>query len=277
MNYVESLEVLQKEMCNVKWGDSYSGPPDINRAALQEMVPRRQTRWEGPLWTFDKVVPQIGEWVTEPNTDGPLIGMTYRKGPYYKKTLDSIKPYWDKLLVIDKSGEKVIPRGNYGLLRTNVPLSFAESQNWLMMYCNSLNIQHYISCHSDIVVTKLDVLERLVGVATQAHVGVVTTSNDIFALYNLPLLNNKVGYFDEQFPWYYTDTDLFLRMSIRRVPAVELSHHGILHEVNGTTKAMSREERIISKAETDKARVDYIKKWGGNHWDERYMVPYNQR
>lgn len=263
----------------VKWG-GYIGGHDYCHievtCAVREFIPLQLIQDRPPRsWLAKKMVPYLGHWVKEPTwNDDFIIFLPYMGGDLYKAALESLRPWWGQLCVIDQSPAHSFPKGPYSLLRARKKLTFTQLQNWMMLLCRKKNVNFMGFAHDDIEFVGRPV-DKLLEVAKSTDCGVVLSEYDSLSVWDLYTLE-KVGYYDETFPFYYGDLDLFQRIHLHNIHYCSILNHGVTHHFNSALKISSEEDKERILGETDRAREEYIKKWGGNDKQERWRYPYDR-
>jgi hypothetical protein len=158
-----------------------------------------------------------------------IVGIPYRNRiDLLKDAINSIKCYWDNLVLIDNSGcQELSTQGfekDFLIIEPIVPLTFTQSQNAFIRIANEKACDFYMYMHNDAVAENgtpekmLDFIQQLF--ETKRNWGAVFTDAvagfqpDLLAAYNMEAVNN-VGQYDTVFPDYFTDCDYYRRMIIK--------------------------------------------------------------
>lgn len=280
IRYKDACKQMREIYASLKDGNIYSGTGYKNlaiRTAIHEYFPRRLVTSHQDNWFFTNEVTDIGPFVKEPKNQDALIMFAHVVGDYYVDGLKSMEAYHHKMLVVDQTEGHIIPEGDYALLRPTMKLSLFELQNWVTMYCRKHGIKYQGYCHSDLIAHYSDVWNRMECIANNTDCSVVLTKYDTLALYNLDKLKD-VGFFDEQFEFYYGDIDWFNRMKYHDVHYCELTDNGIEHKVSQTIANSSPERQAQWHAGIAEGIKRYVAKWGGTghiaNRDESVVRPY---
>jgi len=104
-------------------------------------------------------------------------------------------------------------------------------------------------------------------------------SLNIFSLFVFPdILVNTIGLFDESISpnyAYFEDNDYLYRMRLANIgldvsPFVDVGHYH-----SATLKHMNVAQTNEHHKKFQLARENYVRKWGGQPWEEKYTTPFN--
>ena len=85
-----------------------------------------------------------------------IVGIPYcNRIDFLQDAINSIKCYWDNLVIIDNSGSQELARHNFGqdflIIEPIVPLTFAQSQNAFINIAKEKACDFYMYMHTDAV------------------------------------------------------------------------------------------------------------------------------
>jgi GT2 family glycosyltransferase len=196
----------------------------------------------------------------------------------------TIKP--DFYYILDNGGQirdqkvkappDVIPRRNCYVMYPPENLGVAASWNWFLANVPAIRIV----CNDDLTFFE-DTIETLVAGLDDDHVcyPAGNPSTNSFSCYVLPdKIRDAIGGFDEEISpgyAYYEDNDYHLRMlkvgyDLKGIPDSRLGHVG-----SATLKAYTPEEMEAHHRKFFRAKINYVRKWGGEPGHELYDTPYN--
>lgn len=193
------------------------------------------------------------------------------------KAYESAKGQGAEIGIIDNSPKSEIARiGRSWTITPKTPLTFSETQNYMLSMATKGMSPFYLFMHSDAEAGPLTV-HRLIEMAINLTKdgrkwGAIWTAYDALAVFNTPAFN-AVGGWDEQFTWYASDQDMYRRL---RLAGYELIDSGlpVQHEPSQTLKADSNIAQKVAEGFAERVRL-YVEKWGGEAGQERYLMPYN--
>lgn len=172
-----------------------------------------------------------------------------------------------------------IPGTDFIQRRPPVPLTFAQTQNWMLSIAegDADYDPFYLFMHSDAEAAE-GTVQKLVGMAqeltnTQHKWGVIYTSYDALAAFNTAAFR-EVGGWDVFLEWFHSDNDVYRRL---RLAGYELIESGlpVHHEPSQTLKA---DPEIAMKVNLMfPCRVRYYQaKWGGDAGHETFTTPFGR-
>ena len=188
--------------------------------------------------------------------------------------------HWPALKVIDNSsGHDLRKWTSTGVtfLRAPVPLTFAQTQNWMLRMSEDTDAPFYLFMHSD-AEAEGDSVQRLVAMANDFTIqgrkwGAIFTAYDALAAFNTAAFR-AVGGWDTFLEWYCSDNDMYHRLRLAGYEIIE-SGLPVAHTPSQTLNA----DPMI------RFRVDlmipwrhayYAQKWGGSPGNEIYSTPFNR-
>ena len=195
-----------------------------------------------------------------------------------KKAVDSVplSEHW-RVEVINNSDESVNHKRAQGHLIPSHPLTFAESQNWMLHLVHvAWNFPFYLFMHSDAEAGE-GTIQKLFDMASivqnsGAKWGAIFTAYDALAAYSTEAMQ-AIGGWDENLPWYLSDCDVYRRLRIAGYPTLE-SGLPVEHTPSQTLNSDPEIARKVAE-DTPKWRAYYHAKWGGDNEHERFSVPFN--
>ena len=198
-----------------------------------------------------------------------------------EKAVDSIplseEGEW-QVEIINNSG-KPLPNDDLcaGDCNPNVPLSFAQTQNWMIDLAEHFEAPgFYLFMHSDAEAIG-DTVERLVAMANAYTIqkrkwGVIFTAYDALAAFNTAAFRH-VGGWDTVLSWYLSDCDMYRRLKLAGYELID-SGLPVKHEPSQTIKS-DPYVRLCTEMEIPFRESYYRAKWGGPNEHEVYTVPFN--
>lgn len=155
-------------------------------------------------------------------------------------------------------------------------LGVAASWNWFIDNVPGIRL----ICNDDVFFFEHAIEDLINGYDEDNLVFPLTVDNlNAFSCFILPdKIINEVGLFDEAISpnyGYFEDNDYYRRMRLANfnIKGVETQ---VGHRGSSTLKNFSPVEEEAHHQRFRKARDNYIKKWGGEPGNERFVVPYNK-
>lgn len=219
-----------------------------------------------------------------------IVGIPYANGfDLLRDAIDSIKTYWDNLVLIDNSDSRELEIQNFGkdflLIEPIVPLTVTQSHNTLISIANEKACDFYMFMHHDAVANDgtpeklLELIQQLF--ETKRNWGAVLTSAqagphiDLLAAYNMEAIRN-IGLYDTVIHDYFSDCDYYRRMILK---GYEMIHSRLkLTHQNGGSNTLKNSDHLIKMIHHQKFvlyRQYYTAKWGGEPGKECYTVPFH--
>lgn len=179
--------------------------------------------------------------------------------------------------VINNSGKPLPDDINARESNPPVPLTFAQSQNWMLRISEDFLEPFYIFMHSDAEAGE-GTVQKLIELAHSLtnegrKWGVIFTNYDALAAFNTAAFR-EVGGWDTELSWYHSDTDMYRRLELA---GYELIESGL--PVNHTPSQTLNSDPEI------KRRVDlmfpfrvfyYRAKHGGDPGHETFLTPFGR-
>lgn len=176
-------------------------------------------------------------------------------------------------LVINNSGKYIdVP---CTVLIPPVPLTFTQSQNWMLWLAKHFECQFYMWAHCDALLEP-DSVEKLYQCAMSqtGKWGVIYTHYDIFCAYNTEAAS-AVGGYDTDFFDYTSDCDFYRRLDLAGYARIE-SGIKVGHDGGSTTlNSDPRHSRRVG-IQVPYRNAVYRAKWGGDPGHEVFKTPYNE-
>lgn len=109
-------------------------------------------------------------------------------------------------------------------LTPSVPLTFAQTQNWMIAMAGELNALFYLFCHSDAEAVG-DTVQRLVAMANAYTIqkkkwGAIFTAYDALAAFNTEAMR-EIGGWDPLLPWYFADNNTYRKLRLAGYELIE--------------------------------------------------------
>lgn len=262
------------------------------RVAVQETLSANnvQTRADDVFW-YKNVAHDFGEWLARPTGDAEyLCHIPYVNRPdLLKEAIDSLtEEERSNSYIIDQSVNGFDSSGmGIGHYRANRKVQFSQMMNFSLDVCRFADKEFSVFMHNDTSCVP-GTLSRLIDRARQEKQrsaddwSVLFTKDtirggvfDYLCAFNMQI-TRSVGVWDETFPWYVSDLDLynrFLRLGKRIIHCSDIE---VRHKLSQTINS----DPVIKRAavrEHDWARQHYIHKWGGFTGKEKNEIPYNGR
>lgn len=171
-----------------------------------------------------------------------------------------------------------IPGVEFIQRRPPVPLTFAQTQNWMLNIAegDSDYGEFYLFCHSDAEAGE-GTVQKLIELAQSLtnegrKWGLIMTNYDALAAFNTAAFR-EVGGWDTELSWYHSDTDMYRRLELAGYELVK-SNLPVKHEASQTLNSDQAIKRNVDLMFP--CRVAYYKaKWGGDAGSETYSVPFD--
>jgi hypothetical protein len=190
--------------------------------------------------------------------------------------IESANKYGSDVFVINNSG-KPIRHENYArVLTPPVPLTFSQTQNWMIALAKDRYAPFYLFMHSDAEAID-DTVLRLVAMANAYAIqkrkwGAIFTAYDALAAYNVEAMT-AIGGWDTMLSWYCSDNDCYRRLRLAGYPTLE-SSLPVKHTPSQTLNSDSEISRRVN-LEIPFRESYYRAKWGGNPGQEIFTNPFN--
>ena len=198
-----------------------------------------------------------------------------------KKAVDSVSISEDwQAEVINNSGAPLLGDLCYGECNPPVPLTFAQTQNWMLKlaedwYGPGTPAPFYLFLHSD-AEAESDTVQRLVAMANAFTIqnrkwGAIFTNYDALAAFNTAAFR-EVGGWDTFLEWYCADNDMYRRIRLAGYEILE-SNLPVKHEPSQTLKSDPEIHRRVDLMIPCRTAY-YRAKWGGDPGRERFTAPF---
>lgn len=196
-----------------------------------------------------------------------------------RRALESARAVWPHTVVIDNSVTGLSPNvWPVHVLRAPVPLSFAQTMNWLGRLATERDCDALLFMHDDAEACG-DTAERLVAIIDEAERiqrrwGVAFTRYDCLAAFSTRMIR-EVGEWDTVLPQYFSDCDYYRRV---RLAGFELIETGlpVIHVGNGSNTLRSDPQReFLNEITFPLYAAYYARKWGGRPGQEQFDRPFN--
>lgn len=199
-----------------------------------------------------------------------------------REAIDSIKPFWDSLVLIDNTVGRELSKQSFGkafsIIEPIVPLTHSQTMNAVIRIAAEKSCDFFIAMHNDALAdsgTPDKLLESIYQLFdTKRNWGMVFTHYDILCVFNTETVLN-VGLWDTVFPLYFADNDYYRRIRLKGYETVE-SGLSVFHQNGGSNTIRSDSMLGFINGKTFNIYKEYyISKWGGEPGRERYTVPFN--
>ncbi len=215
-----------------------------------------------------------------PTKNNPyLIGIPFVNGrDLLRKAVDSIHEYWPFTVIIDNSLELNAQEWPVEVFKPCVPLSLAQSLNWLFERGIASNVDAIGFMHHD-AEAQSDTASRLLlkvqelG-AVNDEWGVVFTHYDTLCFFNTEAIRS-VGNWDVSLPHYCGDCDYYRRLRLAGFHTVP-TDMPVLHQNNGSNTVKKSSAMVFKNGINFPLHLNYYQqKWGGRPNDEKFDHPFN--
>ena len=174
-------------------------------------------------------------------------------------------------IVINNSNEKLVV--SCPTVYPPVPLTFAQTQNFLLKIAKDRHVPFYLFMHSDAEAGP-DTVEKLYEMAvhecSKGKWGAIFTNYDALAAFNTAAFD-AIGGWDTMLSWYLADCDCYRRLRLAGYPTLE-SHLPVTHEPSQTINSDPVIRRQVD-LEVPFRQAYYRAKWGGDNEHEVFDVP----
>ena len=163
------------------------------------------------------------------------------------------------------------------IIEPPVPLTFSQTQNWMLKLAKERRVPFYFFMHSDAEAGP-DTVQKLYQMAmhetSQRKWGVIFTAYDALAAFNTAAMD-AIGGWDTNLSWYASDCDCYRRLRLAGYPTLESGLH-VKHEPSRTLNSDSQIKRAVD-LEIPFRESYYRAKWGGEPGVETFDVPWGGR
>jgi hypothetical protein len=178
-----------------------------------------------------------------------------------------------EVFVIDNSGKALRHEKYARVLTPSVPLTFAQTQNWMLKISAERFNPFYLFMHSDAEAGE-GTVEKLIEMARSRtdKWGAIFTAYDALAAFNVEAMQ-AIGGWDTFLEWYHSDTDVYRRLRLAGYPTLE-SNLPVKHTPSST---LNSDPEIAKRVNLMfPCRVAYYRaKWGGDSGSETFTKPWN--
>jgi hypothetical protein len=193
--------------------------------------------------------------------------------------LESVRSLWPHTLIIDNSVSGLIPDAwPVPMFRAPVPLSFAQTMNWLGRLATDRDCDALLFMHDD-AEAGYGSAERLIAIVdeavrTQRRWGVAFTLYDCLAALSTRMIR-EVGEWDTVLPQYFSDCDYYRRVKLAGFELIETGLH-VVHVDQGSNTLRSDPRReMLNRVTLPLYAMYYRSKWGGQPGQEKFALPFN--
>jgi hypothetical protein len=158
------------------------------------------------------------------------------------------------------------------VLYPTVPLTFTQTQNWMLLIAKERAIPFYLWCHCD-AIPEPDSVDRLYQRAVEEEEkgtkwGVIYTYYDILCAYNTEAMD-AIGGYDTMFFDYASDCDVYRRMDLAGYQRLE-SGIRVGHDQGSQTIRSDPEQNRRVGLQVEYRTKLYRSMWGGDPGSERF-------
>lgn len=271
-------------------GHDYGPGWPMVEVAVQDTLSWRniQKRKDSVFW-YENVAHDFGHWVVKPESNSDyLCHIPYVNRPdlltaAIKSLTEAEK---QNTYVIDQSEDGFDASGlGVGHYRSTRKVKFSQMMNFALDVCRFGDKKYSLFMHNDTECTATAV-SALVQRARQETLqrpedwAVLFTKDaisggvyDYLSAFNMRAIRS-VGRWDESFPWYVSEIDLYHRFKMHKKALVGCPDIIVRHRGSQTIQSDSR---IHAEATSEQkwALSHYAHKWGGDVGSERNKIPYD--
>lgn len=196
-----------------------------------------------------------------------------------QRAVTSFPSLIDHLTLIDNSiyGEHMQVTGSISFLPP-VPLTYAQSMNWVLKDAQERKVDFIIHFHSDAYSANPNAVQELLDKVREYNSSgrqwaCAWTHYDLLWAIN-PIALKYIGGWDTNFPTYFGDQDVRRRWKIAGWECIDTHIEGIDHEGSATINSDPKLKFINSKTFPLYSYL-YQEKWGGEPGNEKFMRPYD--
>lgn len=191
-------------------------------------------------------------------------------------------PLWqDDLTIVDNSPSSafVSPSDRYRVYTPPVPLTYAQTMNWMLKDATTRGVDFIAHFHSDAHSTNLNADMELLEYARR-----VRTEDRkwacLWSLYDVAWILNPVaardaGGWDTDFPNYYTDQAMKQRWKRKGWETIDTHIQGVTH-VGSTTVNSDPELKVRQSYLFPLSQMLYHAMYGGEPGHEQTLIPFNR-
>jgi hypothetical protein len=199
-----------------------------------------------------------------------------------KRAVDSFAATWDELTIVDNSGYGIdtdLP-DSVTIFEPPVPLSYAQSCNWMLKDAEKKHVDFILHFHSDATTTNPTAVHELLTYVRQMRDSGMDrwacawTLYDVFWAVN-PIAARDVGGWDTDFPNYHTDQVMKQRWKRRGWQLIDTHIEGMSHEGSAVTNS-DPELKLRQQFMFPLIRMYYQSMYGGIPGEEKTLVPFDR-
>lgn len=267
-------------------GHDYGDGWPMVRVAAQETLSwlNIKERKDSVFW-YENVVHDFGHWLSRPTDDSDyLCHIPYVNRPdLLTAAIKSLSEQERRrAYIIDQSVEGFDSTGlGVGHYRATRKVPFSQMMNFAVDVCRLSNKDYSIFMHNDTscatgTLTKL--VQRARSEDPSLWAVLFTKDSltggiyDYLSAFNMKAIQS-VGRWDESFPWYVSDVDLYHRMKQHGRALIQCPDIVVKHACSQT---IASDSAIRAEATTQQAWAlkHYKHKWGGDIGHEVHRIPY---
>lgn len=194
-----------------------------------------------------------------------------------QRAVASVSDVHGQVAIIDNSKEGL--EGKHGdphIIRQSVPMTFSQTQNFMLAMTRRLGANICVFMHSDAEAGH-GVIMQLISLARKYTAegrkwGVIFTAYDALAAFNVEAFE-AIGGWDEAFEWYGGDQDSYRRIGLAGYELID-SNLPVKHEPSQTLKADPEIGRKVDEGFAGRCEY-YRQKWGGSPGNETFTKPFD--
>ena len=193
------------------------------------------------------------------------------------KAIRSLEYVRDVLTIVDNSPKGIgdVPFGT--VYRPPIPLTFAQSQNYILQESRKSGCSFYLWIHHDAEAIG-DSCQKMVELAvsleeSQKNWGLCFSSYDAFVAFNTKAFDS-IGGWDEELTWYCGDVDAYRRLNLAGYELIE-SHLPVKHTPSQTLNSDPKIKREVDLMFSLREEY-YIRKWGNSPGKETFTTPFGK-
>jgi hypothetical protein len=207
-----------------------------------------------------------------------------------KRSIEAFSEIQNCLTVVNNSGHHLGGTGTFHdiggtvpmemrpyIFTPPVPMTYAQSMNWMLKDARSYKKDIIIHFHSDAFSNNPSAIKQLLYEARErkgSKWGCLWTFYDILWAIN-PIAMQDIGGWDQELTAYFTDQDVLRRFDLAGWKCIDTGIQGINHEGSATINS-DPELRFMNGITFPLRRKYYVAKWGGEPGQEIYRTPFNR-
>ncbi len=195
------------------------------------------------------------------------------------RALLSFPQLHDELTIVDNSGGEYDYGQTVHYFQPPVPLTYAQSMNWMLKDALYRKVDFILHFHSDAFSTNLNAVDELLSkVREYRDAGrkwaCAWTHYDLLWAIN-PLALSDIGGWSTEFPTYFGDNDFRRRATLAGWECIDTHIQGIQHEGSATIKSDPKLNFLNGHSFPFYQHL-YRQKWGGDPGQETFTVPFDR-